>query len=101
LNPYVSATLAMCGIVLISLLATVYMGMFFNKRAKANLQYAVELLAKVFDGELNLEDDFVTGKCRGHIAEARMATVIIGAGRVFTCPSSTALASDVCRYARP
>jgi hypothetical protein len=83
LNPYVSATLAMCVIVILSLVATAYMAMFFNKRAKADLQNSMSPLANVIDGELNLEDAFVEGKFRGHIAEGRMATSIIGAGRVF------------------
>jgi hypothetical protein len=83
LNPYVSATLAMCVIVLLSLIATAYMAMYFNKRAKADLQQAMAPLADVVDGELDLEDAAVKGRFGGHIAEGRMATSIIGAGRVF------------------
>ncbi len=59
------------------------MAMFFNKRAKADLQNAMNPLADVVEGELVLEDAFVKGKFSGHIAEGRMATSIIGAGRVF------------------
>jgi hypothetical protein len=83
LNPYVSATLAMCVIVLLSLIATAYMAMYFNKRAKADLQQAMAPLAEVIEGELDLEDAVVRGRFGGHIAEGRMATSIIGAGRVF------------------
>jgi hypothetical protein len=83
LNPYVSATLAMCVIVILSLIATAYMAVFFNKRAKADLLQSLGPLAGVVDGELDLEDAFVKGKFEGHIAEGRMATSIIGAGRVF------------------
>jgi hypothetical protein len=83
LNPYVSATLAMCVIVLLSLIATAYMAMYFNKRAKADLQLAMSPLAEVVEGELDLEDAVVKGRFSGHIAEGRMATSIIGAGRVF------------------
>jgi hypothetical protein len=83
LNPYVSATLAMCVIVILSLIATAYMAVFFNKRAKGDLLQSLGPLAEVVDGELNLEDAFVKGKFEGHIAEGRMATSIIGAGRVF------------------
>lgn len=83
MNPYVSATLAMCVIVILSLVATAYMAMFFNKRAKADLEQAMKPLADVLGGELNLEDATVKGKFAGHIAEGRMATSIIGAGRVF------------------
>ena len=79
MNPYVSATLAMCVIVILSLIATAYMAMYFNKRAKADLQQEMNPLADVIDGELNLEDAVVEGKFRGHIAEGRMATSIIGA----------------------
>jgi hypothetical protein len=73
----------MCVIVILSLIATAYMAMFFNKRAKADLQSAMNPLAEVIDGELDLEDAIVKGKFSGHIAEGRMATSIIGAGRVF------------------
>jgi hypothetical protein len=83
LNPYVSATLAMCVIVLLSLIATAYMAMYFNKRAKADLQQAMSPLAEVVEGELDLEDAVVKGRFSGHIAEGRMATSIIAAGRVF------------------
>jgi hypothetical protein len=83
LNPYVSATLAMCVIVILSLIATAYMAMYFNKRAKADLQSAMAPLANIIEGELDLEDAFVKGRFDGHIAEGRMATSIIGAGRVF------------------
>jgi hypothetical protein len=83
LNPYVSVTLAMCVIVLLSLIATAYMAMFFNKRAKADLVQAMSPLAEVVEGELDLEEALVSGRFKGHIAEGRMATSIIGAGRVF------------------
>jgi hypothetical protein len=83
LNPYVTATLAMCVIVLLSLIATAYMAMYFNKRAKADLQQAMAPLAEIIEGELDLEDAAVRGRFGGHIAEGRMATSIIGAGRVF------------------
>jgi hypothetical protein len=40
-------------------------------------------LAAVVGGEIDLEDALVNGRFNGHIAEGRMATSIIGAGRVF------------------
>lgn len=83
MNPYVSVTLAMCVIVLLSLIATAYMAMYFNKRVKADLQQAMSPLSEVVEGELDLEDAVVKGRFSGHIAEGRMATSIIGAGRVF------------------
>jgi hypothetical protein len=73
----------MCVIVLISLIATAYMAMYFNKRAKADLQQAMSPLAKIVEGDFDLEDAVVKGRFNGHIAEGRMATSIIGAGRVF------------------
>jgi hypothetical protein len=83
LNPYVATTLAMCVIVLLSLIATAYMAMYFNKRAKADLKQEMSPLAEVIEGELDLEEATVNGRFEGHIAEGRMATSIIGAGRVF------------------
>src|SRR5215216_7284635 len=73
----------MCVIVLLSLIATAYMAMYFNKRAKADLQQAMAPLAEVIEGEIDLEEAVVRGRFGGHIAEGRMATSIIGAGRVF------------------
>jgi hypothetical protein len=59
------------------------MAVLFNKRAKADLQKAMSPLADVVGGHLDLEEAVVKGRFEGHIAEGRMATSMIGGGRLF------------------
>jgi hypothetical protein len=73
----------MCVVVLLALVGTAYMAVFFNRRAKADLTVALEPLAQVVEGEANVEDAYVTGKYRGHLAEGRVAQLPGGMGRVF------------------
>jgi hypothetical protein len=82
-NPYVSATIAMCVIVAIALAATAYMAVYFNRRAKADLAAALEPLRQVVAGEAMLDDAVVTGRFTGHIAEGKVAQLPGGMGRVF------------------
>lgn len=83
MNPYVLTGLAMCLVVLISLGATAYLAVFFNRRAKADLEDALKPLAEEIDGSIQLDDAQVTGKCHGYPVYARMANATEGPGRVF------------------
>jgi hypothetical protein len=83
LNPYLATALAMCAIVLIAFALTAYLAVVFNRRAKADLNQALQPLAGVIDGQVDLDEAKVTGRFGGHIAEGRMATSITGPGRVF------------------
>ncbi len=73
----------MCGIVLVSLAATAYMAVAFNRRAKTDLTAALTPLAAAIDGELEIEEASVHGRYAGHIVEGRMANATDGPGRVF------------------
>ncbi|HEY8447717.1 MAG TPA: hypothetical protein VIL01_11495 [Thermomicrobiales bacterium] len=83
MNPYVSFGLAMCVIVLISLAATAYMAVYFNRRAKADMAAALAPLAEVVGGEADVEEARVSGRFAGHIAEGRVRQTAGGMGRVF------------------
>ena len=83
MNPYLATAIAMCVIVALSLAATAYLAMAFNRRAKADLATALEPLARAIDGEMNLDDAVVKGRHAGHIAYGRVATAKGGIGRLF------------------
>lgn len=83
MNPYLQAGLAMCAIVLLALAATAYLAVFFNRRAKADLQAALDPLAELVHGAVDLDNATVTGTYDGQIVAARMANAEGGVGRVF------------------
>lgn len=83
MNPYLQTGLAMCVIVFLALAATAYLAVFFNRRAKADLQSALEPLADLVHGTVDLENATVTGTYEGQIVAARMANAEGGVGRVF------------------
>ncbi len=83
MNPYLSVSIAMCVIVLLALTGTAYMAVFFNRRAKADLEAALRPLSELIEGEANVEEAFVKGKYSGHLAEGRVAQLSGGMGRVF------------------
>jgi len=82
-NPYLGVTLAMCAIGALSLAATAYLAMMFNRRAKADLTAALQPLAEVIDGTLDLDRAEVAGRYSGHLVFGRMANASEGHGRVF------------------
>jgi hypothetical protein len=73
----------MCLVVIISIAATAYLAVFFNRRAKADLQAALAPLAEVIGGEIDLEEAEVIGQFQGQHVKARMANATEGPGRVW------------------
>ena len=73
----------MCLVVVLSIAATAYLAVFFNRRAKADLQAALAPLAEVVNGEVDLEVAEVSGKFAGQHVKARMANASEGPGRVW------------------
>ena len=73
----------MCGVVLISLAATAYMAVAFNRRAKADLADALTPLAAAIDGNVDIDDASVQGWYAGRIVGGRVANATDGPGRVF------------------
>ena len=73
----------MCLVAILSIAATAYLAVFFNRRAKADLTAALEPLAASIDGEMDLEEAEVIGRFDGQHVKARMANASEGPGRVW------------------
>jgi hypothetical protein len=82
-NVYVQFGLAMCGIVLLSLIATAYLAVAMNRRGKADLLAALSPLAELIEGDVSVETAQVDGRYAGHLVFGRMANAAEGPGRVF------------------
>jgi hypothetical protein len=73
----------MCGVVLVALIGTAYLAVYFNRRAKADLERLMTPLAGVVGGEVNLDEAEVKGTYRGNLVMARMANAAAGTVRLF------------------
>jgi hypothetical protein len=82
-NPYLATAIAMCAIVLLSLAATAYLAVVFNRRAKRDMQERLEPLAAAIDGSVDVEEARVEGRYHGQIAIGRVANAPGGFGRLF------------------
>lgn len=83
MNPYVTTGLVMCGVVLVALIGTSYLAVYFTRRAKADLERLMTPLAEVLDGKLDLDEAEITGSFKGHLVTARMANAAAGTVRLF------------------
>ncbi len=97
-NPYILTGLAMCLVLLIALAGTAYLAVFFNRRAKADLEAALAPLAQLIDGTVNLDEAEVTGSWSGFPVFARMANASEGPGRVFQADVLDAAGGDPWQY---
>lgn len=97
-NPYVWTALAMCVIVLIALVGTAYLAVYFNRRGKADLLAALEPLAATIDGTVNLDEAEVTGRRGRWLVSGRMANASEGPGRVFQVDVVDAAGGDDWQY---
>jgi hypothetical protein len=83
MNPYLSFSIAMCAIIIIALAGTAYLAAYFNRRSKSDMAAALQPLAEVIDGEMQVEEGQVSGRYQGQLAEGRVATMPGGMSRVF------------------
>ena len=83
MNPYLATAIAMCVIVLLSLAATAYLAVVFNRRAKSDLQERLGPLAAAIGGTADVEEARVEGRYQGQIAIGRVANAPGGFGRLF------------------
>lgn len=83
MNPYVLTGLAMCMIIVIALVGTSYLAVYFTRRAKADLERLLTPLAAVIDGEADIDEAEVRGSWAGNLVSARMANAAAGTVRVF------------------
>lgn len=84
MNPYLTFGLAMCLITILALAGTSYMAVYFNRRAKADLEAALTPLAQVIDGSFDLDEATIEGRYGDHLAEAAVVLRPGGMGRVFS-----------------
>lgn len=82
-NPYVSASLAMCAVIFISLALTAFMAVYFNRRAKADLQAALDPLAERIAGSADIEAAQLSGRYDRKLVLGRMTHAEGGPVRVF------------------
>src|SRR5215218_789343 len=83
MNPYLSFSIAMCAVVLIALAGTAYLAAYFNRRSKNDMAAALQPLADVIDGEMDVEDGQISGRYQGQLAEGKVATMPGGMSRIF------------------
>lgn len=83
MNPYVLAGLAMCMILVIALVGTSYLAVYFTRRARADLERLMTPLAELVDGEVNLDEAEIKGIWQGNLVMARMANAAAGTVRLF------------------
>lgn len=73
----------MCAVIFVSLALTAYLAVYFNRRAKADLQAALEPLAERIAGTVDLENAQVTGRYDRKLVIGRMTHAEGGPVRVF------------------
>ncbi|CAN5478167.1 hypothetical protein BH23CHL4_BH23CHL4_03050 [soil metagenome] len=83
MNPYLAFGLAMCAVLFLALAGTSYLAVYFNRKAKEDLEAALTPLAEVIEGEIDLEEASLSGRYRGHLTSAKVSTLPGGMGRVF------------------
>lgn len=83
MNPYLTVTLVMCGVIFIALAATAYLAVYFTRRAKADLTAALAPLAEVLDGTSDPEEAVVSGRYNGKLAFGRVTNAEGSLVRVF------------------
>ena len=83
MNPYVLTGLAMCLIIVVALVGTSYLAVYFTRRAKADLERLLTPLAEMIGGEADLDEAEVKGTWQGNLVMARMANAAAGTVRLF------------------
>ncbi|HEV2107069.1 MAG TPA: hypothetical protein VGR16_02305 [Thermomicrobiales bacterium] len=83
MSTYLLFALAMCGIVMLSLIATGYLAAKFNRAAKRDLEAALAPLAALLEGEVDVDEARASGRYAGHLASGQVARAPNGLGREF------------------
>lgn len=73
----------MCAIVFLALAGTSYLAVYFNRKAKEDLEAALIPLAEVVEGTIDLDEASLSGRYKGHLTSAKVSTLPGGMGRVF------------------
>lgn len=75
--------LAMCVIILIAVVGTSYLAVYFTRRAKADLERLLVPLAEIVEGEADVDEAEVKGTWQRNLVMARMANAAAGTVRLF------------------
>ncbi len=78
MNPYVATGLAMCLVILIALVGTAYLAVYFTRRAKADVARLLAPLAELTEGEADVDEAEVKGKWKDTLVQGRMANAAAG-----------------------
>lgn len=78
MNPYVATGLAMCLVILIALIGTGYLAVYFTRRAKADVERLLTPLAELVDGEADVDEAEVQGRWNDTLVQGRMANAAAG-----------------------
>ena len=73
----------MCLVVLIALVGTGYLAVYFTRRAKADVERLLTPLAESIGGEADVEEAQVEGKWNGTLVQGRMASAAAGTVRLW------------------
>jgi hypothetical protein len=83
MNPYLSFSIAMCGVVIVALAGTAYLAVYFNRRSKKDMEASLAPLAEIIYGTVDVEEGLVTGRYDDQIAEGKVSTMPGGMARIF------------------
>jgi hypothetical protein len=83
MNPYLSFSIAMCGVVIVALAGTAYLAVYFNRRSKKDMEASLAPLAEIINGTVDVEEGLVTGRYDDQIAEGKVSTMPGGMARIF------------------
>lgn len=83
MNPYVLTGLAMCLVILVALVGTGYLAVYFTRRAKADLERLLVPLAESIGGKADVEEAQVEGRWNRTLAQGRMASAAAGTVRLW------------------
>lgn len=78
MNPYVATGLAMCLVIVVALVGTAYLAVYFTRRAKADVERLITPLAEMINGEANVDEAEVTGRWKDTMVLGRMANAAAG-----------------------
>ena len=73
----------MCAIIVIAIIGTSYLAVYFTRRARADLERYMVPLAEMLDGEVDLDEAEVKGSWKGNLVMGRMANAAAGTVRLF------------------
>lgn len=88
----------MCSIIVIALVGTSYLAVYFTRRAKADLERVLVPLSEMINGDVDLDEAEIKGTWQGNLVMARMANAAAGTVRLFQIDMIDAAGGDGWNY---